>query len=295
MKRCIILTITLLFSESYLLSMQQDTINHELSIFIESNNRPMYLCALLESLSLNGKNHGSIQVLYRANSLEMHNAYQHIKANFNDVVFTLVRDIDSFKGILSEKLSQTSASYVALAEDIALLYKPVDFKHCIEWLEHMNAMVFCLGLGKNICYNRFLPHDQIQPQFVFLDEDVYAWDLQKGEHDWRYCVGTDLSICHKDRLLATVQSTSFNTMQALSAFCAQYFVSAHDSVGLCAEVSSVLRVQFIGNRVGSDDLCTLFNYGFKVDIAQFFDVTVNQLYYVTHPVLKPRVVSQYAA
>ena len=262
-------------------------------VLIESHSRPMQLCALLESLQKNGKNVGSIRVFYDVDCADTERAYQQLCFSFVDVEFVRIYNSNAFKDELLKVVLCMPDAYIVFADDELVMHRPIDFEHCIEWLEHTRASAFYLGLGANIKHNNLLSREQCQPPLIFLDEDVYAWEFKRGEYDWRRFISTDFALYRKVDILSALADVPFSSLNSLQSQLAHHFVDI-DAVGLCLEHSAVLRPQFVGNRVGQDDLCELFNYGFKVDIEQFNAIETDRLKCSLKPLLKPRVEKKYA-
>ena len=262
-------------------------------VLIESHSRPMQLYALLESLQKKSKHVGSIRVFYDSDYAETERAYQQLRFSFADVEFVRIHTGTSFKDELLKVVLCMHDVYIAFADDELVMRRPIDFEECIKWLEHTQASAFYLGLGVNIKYNDVLSREQSQPPLMLLDENVYAWELKRGEYDWRRFISVDLALYRKADILSALDDASFTNLNNLQLQLAHHFVDI-DAVGLCLEHSAVLRPQLVGNRVGQDDLCELFNYGFKIDIEQLNAIETDRLRYSLKPLLKPRVEKKYA-
>jgi len=262
--------------------------NFHVSILIESHSRPMQLYAFLESLQKNGKNTGFIRVLYTVNNADIERAYRRLHYSFIDVDFIQLDNKNSFKDEMRKAILCMSDTYIAFADDELVINRSVDFGYCAEWLEHARASAFYLGLDVNIKHNDLLNCEQSQPSLIFLDEDVYAWELKNSEYAWRKFISTECAIYRKTDMLPALSDASFTNLNDFQLQLAHHFVSA-DTIGLCLEHSAVLRPQFVGNRVGQDDLCELFNYGFKIDIEQFNTIVSDRLKCSLKPLLKARV------
>ena len=138
-----------------------------------------------------------------------------------------------------------------------------------------------------------MSREQGQPPLIFLDEDVYAWELKNGEYDWRRFISTEFAIYRKGDILTALADVPFTDFTTLQLILGHHFINV-DTIGLCLEHSAVLRPQFVGNHAGQDDLCELFNYGFKVDIEQFNMIKTDRLKCSLKPFLKPLVEKKYA-
>jgi len=267
--------------------------NTGVSIVVESHSRPIQLYALLDSLQENGKNIASIRVLYEVESPEVEVAYQQLYQQFTEVEFTRIMGGHHFKSAVLEELQSSPASYIAFTSDELVLHKPLDFKECIDWLEYTQARAYYPALGKNICFTESLEREQAQPPFIFLDSDMYAWQFKNGEHDWRCFMCTHLALYRKSDIRAAVSDVYFNSFAQLSSLLAHHYIEA-DAVGLCSAVSTVMQPVYTGQRVSPDDLCELFNYGFKIDVGALGAITARSLKCQVRPLLKPRAEKSYA-
>ncbi|HEX2583136.1 MAG TPA: glycosyltransferase, partial [Chlamydiales bacterium] len=106
----------------------------EADVIVFSNDRPLQLFAVLESLQRYATGVRRISVVYRASD-KYASAYSQMKETFPDISFALE----------GERLNKSLAEYVLLAKDELVLKEAVDLKACIEAMEKTHADHFFLG------------------------------------------------------------------------------------------------------------------------------------------------------
>lgn len=93
--------------------------NQNMDVLIFSSDKPLQLYACLESLEKYSQNYQGITVVYATSNEEYASAYEKIKAHFQSVRF-----LGSYEEFTS------SAEYIALVDQEAVVKEPVTFKNC---------------------------------------------------------------------------------------------------------------------------------------------------------------------
>ncbi len=107
----------------------------EADIVVFSNDRPLQLFAVLESIQRYAIGFRRIAVLYRASD-KYASAYSQMKEIFPDISFAME----------GERWNESLAEYVLLAKDELVLKETVDLKVCMEAMEKTHADDFFLGV-----------------------------------------------------------------------------------------------------------------------------------------------------
>lgn len=156
-----------------------------ISLCVFSKNRPMQLCAFLESLKSNTTNITDVRVLYLATNQDFEYGYSILQKDYPDVKFIPeTRITDQVLELVS-----SFHEYFLWATDDSLFIKPCDIsKDKLDWIfKDKKALALNLRMGLNIRWQNHWHSDTSDPINV-LDKykDIVLWDAEQ------YNVNTDV-------------------------------------------------------------------------------------------------------
>ncbi len=273
--------------------------NRKTNLIIFSYKRPMQLYALLESLQEYVTGLNQIMVLYRADDERYEQAYNSVRADFENILFVQQSKYNphsDFKPLCMDLLNSYESDYIMFATDDNLVKDYVSITDCIqaleqtkiyfnpqeksiEGLEQIHAYGFYLRLGKNLHHCYPMNSQQAIPFLTTLNKSIFAWQIIESEgsltYDWSYPNTVDMTIYPKQQIINTLQTIEFTNPNTLEGNWARLANHNSSKIGLCFERSKIVnipmnRVQDVSpiNRNMDQDpqeLLELFEQGFKID------------------------------
>jgi hypothetical protein len=254
-------------------------------LVIFSYNRPMQLYALLESTQKQLQGLENIYVLLRSDE-EFQEGYREVKRAFPHVQFAVQPEKSPkthFKPLLLDLLfgkAGKETNYILFAVDDIILTEEIDLKKDMATLSRTNAYALYYRCGKNIhsCYMTKRERHSIPP-LVDIGEDLYAWQFEQGEEDWRYPHSLDFALFRKSDLKKDFEEIPFTYPTDLEGIWATR--APLQRVGLCHGHSKMINIPM--NVVSGLDavneksfsvkeLNQLFANGFKIDIQPLIGI-----------------------
>lgn len=242
-----------------------------------SFDRPLQLYALLESIEKNASHYNAVHVIYRTTSQEYEQGYQKVFQRFpcvHPISESKTAGCDFRALFLQTVFDPTSPSdYVVFAVDDIVLTRPVDLKETVESLKQTKAYGFYLSNGQNLSYCYMKDQKQPLPKHVTLDREVFAWQFEHGEADWRYPNTLDMGLYKKSDIEKDLKKLTFHNPPTLESAWAQkskrkrvgLFYMSSKSVNIPLNIVSP-SVNRHNHSLPPSDLLKLFDQGLKLDI-----------------------------
>jgi len=238
--------------------------NEQVDCVILSRDNPLGLLLLLRSIGHYCSSFKNIYVFYESNDEENEIAYGRCAELFSSVLFSSINLIN-FKKELLAVISDKSASHVVFASDEMMFTQPVDLNVCVSWLQQTHAHGFFLSLGKNIKQSDIFECKQKQPDFVELDDTIFAWQPMSAEGDWRCYNNCALTLYKKSMLRDQFKNMNFDSIKTFLKRWEYVFVDSA-SVGLCFDKSVVVRLRLQKNK---SMRLALFDHLMRKDFGSF--------------------------
>jgi glycosyltransferase involved in cell wall biosynthesis len=279
----------------------------KIDIVIFSNNRPMQLYALLESINKYVKNFNKISVIYKTNNNKFLSAYSDVKRNFTKVQFLKQNNkfVSDFKTITSKAIlsNKNDAKYIVFAVDDVIIKDYIDLSKCIEAIKQTNGYFFSMRLGKNINYYFREKKLREMPHNIKIAPNIICWHLNSAQGDWKYFGNFDMTIYSKEVIKEIFDNFEFDTPHQLVTIWNQFAQDYPDKkkkIGLsfsnskCINIpcSMMQRQSSSTTLFTSEDLLRKYNNGFKIDIDTFFQIKNNSVYMDEKPIFVERNIDQ---
>lgn len=268
--------------------------NPKLNIIILSKDRPMQLCALMESMDNSfsfikdsQRNNISISVLYKATSSDFQKGYSILKKDTGKSFFNQDDSNLSFKEQVLN-LFRDDCEYTMFLVDDILFKNSFNFEILKELEKNKRVICVSLRLAKHItfCYptgqNTKVPEGITNDQFV-----TFKW--KDAEGDWGYPMSADGHIFKTSFIKKVIDMIDFknpNQMESKMAELANrgYFLAFPEMI--CMKDNSVLfnipanRVQEEfknrhGNLYTPEALNELFLKGQKIIYSKYWEMENN--------------------
>lgn len=276
-----ILFLFLLFQQVY----SQDSLRHKADIVIFSYDRPLQLYALLESLELYTQDINSVSLIYRTSQQRYEDAFQLVAAQFPNLKLYHQQSTADFKSLTLQAIEDGSSDYIVFAVDDNIVKDAIELDECIKWLEETKAYGFYLKLGSHLdyCYTENTP--QQVPPMVQVHKDIYAWEFERGEKDWKYPNTVDMTLYRKKDIMDRFKELEYSNPNLLEGRWATWWVQhgAPSHFGLFYESSKILNIPLnkvqtvnIFNRdmdlYTPQELLEKFEAGLKIDIQPLYQM-----------------------
>lgn len=246
-------------------------------IVIFSNDRPLQLLALIESVQQKASGYETILIAYDYSSDAMKSAYEELKLNFPHLHWIEINGKSS-KGILMDLLTdpQSKSPFVFFAKDELIMQQSLDLIHAAKTLAETDTFGVFLMLGKNILHAG--AQTQGIPPFIPINEhekheNMFAWQFSFGNLHWRIPSPLDGSLYKKTKLLPILSQLQCETFDELEeAFKKQL---PQQEIGLFYEEAKCFKNKFIYPNfrpVPSIALLELFKSGLKINIHSFASI-----------------------
>lgn len=270
------------------------TVKKGADILLFSFDRPLQLYACLESIEHFLTGFEAVTVIYRASGQRYLEGYEEVKGRFAFAEFiqqSNERPKKDFKPLVLKALFNAPSEFILFGVDDMIVKDFADLTFCIEMMEKTKAYGFYLRFGKHIsfCYQNKLP--QNLPKSLPLAENVYAWDLDEGEHDWNFPNSIDMTLFRKKDLKEAFEKMKFKTPNSLEFIWASEYRPKR-ALGLYFERSKAVNlplnvVSHTGNPhmdyKTTEELLTHFEEGLKIDIAPLYQVENSSPHFAYEP------------
>lgn len=267
---------------------------YTIDAIIFSYDRPMQLCAYLESAKKYIQGAVATYVIYRASSPVFDDAYVTLKKAFPEVNFfkqVCNEHKNNFRELVLDLSFKRSVSgYIMYAVDDIIVTDFINVQECVRALEETNAYGFYLRLGKNIteCYSEQKSKKRkkanIQPKFYETASNFLVWKFATGKYDWAYPHSVDMTIFRKADIKSHIELLSFSSPNQLESQWAP--IADHGKVGVCYQRSKMVNIpmnivqnDFSANKnMGSFSakaLCEMFVRGMRINIDPLYCIANN--------------------
>ena len=268
----------------------------KLNIIIFSRDRPMQLCALLDSMEHSfgfTENDLNVSVLYKATSMDFQKGYSLLK---NDIIFRHGRNfLDQDDSNLSFKdqvlkLFKDDCQYTMFLVDDILFKNEFKFELLEQLQNNKRAICASLRLAKHITHCYPTNKDVKVPlEVTSSNKETVSFKWKDEEGDWGYPMSADGHIFRTSFLKKVIDMIPFNNPNQMESQMAElvnrgYFNGFPEMI--CMRENSVLfnipanRVQEeFKNRHGhlysSETLNELFLKGQKIIFSKYWEIENN--------------------
>lgn len=254
------------------LSSQGNFVQEKADIVLFSNDNPVQLYALLESIKRHVIGHDEIIVYYASSSQPIELGYLEVQVAFPKATF--VRYTESLKTeLLNRAFSPTfsSSPYIILAQDGVIVSDLIHLGRSIQSLESSKAYGIYFDLHSDLSYSAELGRYQPLPPSTQVDGISYsqplrAWQLSKGRDDWNNRGSLQFALFRKADLAPQISELTFSTPQELLY---SWNLGTHSEIGLfLAEPKAISLEQ--GEQLQEE--LEKFLGGLKLDLAPLFQL-----------------------
>ncbi|HSW72623.1 MAG TPA: hypothetical protein VLG44_04370, partial [Chlamydiales bacterium] len=235
-KSCLQKHFSSLVSYGSLIESQPKEEGNRADIIIFSQNHPMYLYALLESLQKRVDGFFQVTVFYKRTP-DFEKGYEIIKEEFLGAQFLPIDD--SFQNLLFYTIDEHDSDFVLFASDELILQDYLDLNQCMDEMKEAHAYGFYLSLN-----------DQKIPTGIPLKGDIKAWSFEYAKQNPH---NLEMTLFQREEIRRTLGSEHFedpeSMVQALNVHLPKnmlglYYLSSKTSK-IHAEISSVEMLQKI--------------------------------------------------
>lgn len=179
-----------------------------INAIIFSNNNPIKLNLLLNSIRKNAKDVFELKVLYNFNELEFEEGYKKIIETNKEIKW--IKQDFNFKENIISLMESTKNEYTCFFTDNDIIYKKVTEKDLILNLkEDKNSFCFSMRLGLNtIKCNSMNTNNVIKPHHI--DEDFICWNWQLHYLDFGYPLSLNGHIFRTKEISKLSKKVQFN-------------------------------------------------------------------------------------
>lgn len=251
-------------------------------VVIFSNDRPLQLYALLESIEMHMQGVGQTAVIYRASDNEYREAYRQVTQKFDGVKFLEqgLKPREDFKPLTMQATFKSPSEYVIFALDDSVLRDTVDLAVCIDALQKTNAYAFSLRLGENIDFCANKNQAQRVPELTVIQDDILSWRFAGAESDWGYPHTIEMTLFSKKEIEAAFRSMDYDSPLSLEIGWARKAAPIMNRLGLCFRDAKMVNVslQVQGDAhaknkdLGNASLLKIFQLGNKLDISRLWQL-----------------------
>ncbi|MCL4361740.1 hypothetical protein M1446_05295 [Candidatus Dependentiae bacterium] len=254
------------------------------SLIVFSYNRPLQLYSFLESVKCYVNCLDSICVIYRADP-DYKSAYKQVANVFPSVEFNRQKNPKAdFKYLTVKAFDKAPSNYILFAVDDIIVKDFINIADCVEALKKTNAYGFFFRLGKSVNFCYMTNNFQGIPNLSLLDNDMFIWKFNSGMYDWNYPNNLDMTLYLKNKIRNMIYTLHYNSPNTLEG---QWACRADlNQFGLCYGDSKIINLPMNitqndcpGNRNNNsfttNELLSLFQNGFKLDIRPFFKLQNN--------------------
>jgi len=242
-------------------------------LLIFSNDRPMQLFALLESVERHVLGIHQITVFYESSSGPSETGYLEVQLQFPKVQF--LKKEEDFKAQLMNTgfaPSYSGSPYVLLATDRVIISDLIHLDEAIESLETTHAYGVYFDLHKELNYSsqlkRYQPIPITTPLTGINTASVEAWQISWARDDWSNPGSLHFALYRKGDLAPLLAGLDFEDPEEMSR---EWNLSHQgDVVGLFYDQPKSICLRSPKNP--ATDL-EKFLGGLKLDLSSFFQLT----------------------
>lgn len=243
-------------------------------LLIFSQDRPLELFALLESIERYVKGLEKITVLYTTTHPEYDPAYLEIKIRFPHVQFVKENGPKSFKPLCSKILFESSlekSPFILFATDRMVFKDQINISEGIKLLDRSGAYGLYLSYHPELEYCISLQRHQRVPPATPLaglssGETPFAWQFSSGQDDWNNPCNFNFTLYRKKDLQDPFTKLSYDSPHTLLE--KWNLSSPLDRIGLF--YGEAKAIQLSEHRKNSLEI---FESGLKIDLGPLFRTT----------------------
>ncbi|NGX59513.1 MAG: Poly-beta-1,6-N-acetyl-D-glucosamine synthase [Chlamydiae bacterium] len=246
---------------------------HSADLVVFSENNPMQLFALLESVDQNVTGLGNTTVFYHAKNSELESHYLEIKLEFPKVQFLKIED--NFKILLNTIAFDSPLSeskYILFAKDSLIVKDQLDLTKAISSLEISQAYSLHFSHHQNLTFSkeldRHLPLPPATPlRGIASGEVPFAWQFSAGTDDWNTPRHFSFALYRKEDIQKSLENLDFASPSSL-----EYQWTEHipqEEIGLFyadAKCAFLEPAPHLSKRALSEK----FEEGLKIDLNPLF-------------------------
>lgn len=256
---------------------------NEIRVFIFSKDRPIQLCALLESFHKHNSDNVPITVIYTASSKRESVAYLEIAKKWSTVNFT---QETLFRETLIHQVSNAKEQRIVFLVDDIIFTNSFSFSSFEEF--DLSEFIPSLRHGKNITYSYVRDKDIIQPNFSTKGVCL-IWSWIKRNSYWSYPLSVDGHLYYRDEIKFMLEQANFKAPNSLENAMQLFADLYRKRKGVCFEKSVMVNVPWNIVQVEQDNLVgdissTLlleeWENGNKINISSFENIANNSCHQI---------------
>ena len=238
-------------------------------LLIFSQDSPLALYALLESVERYVSGLARISVLYQASNEQYEKKYQELKSSFVNVHWIGEASVKKdFKSLLLTALADSPAKYILFAVDNLVVKDFVDLTACMHLMQRTDAYGFYLALGANIT------------QSALADQAPFFLPaLSIGQKAWSAPRPLDMALYRKADILQTLKRLKYTHFDQLASIWSRslpdrsvgLFFEKSKVVGLPLKTAQLAEASFV-NFMTAEEMLTKWDEGLKMDIDPLFQI-----------------------
>lgn len=251
-------------------------------LVVFSYDRPLQLCAFLDSVKKYMVGLGEIHVIYRVSADEYDVEYREVMNYHPDVIFHKQGEQpqEDFKKLTLDALFNSPNDYILMAVDDIVVKDYVDVSHDIELLKRYGAYGFYYRLGVHLTFCHPQNKEQPLPPLEVDPQGILRWRFSQGEGDWGYPNNMDMTLYAKQDIMNDILSIPLTT-PSFEFHWDLLSDKIKDRYGLCYQRSKIVniplnRVQEVVQNphmdISKEYLLEKFRAGYKIDIRPFHQV-----------------------
>ena len=185
----------------------------DLVIISEDNHE--HLDEMLVSVYSHVKSLENIYILCKSFKNTQEQKYlKNIQETFPDINI-LEYAPQNFKETLEHIILSCPNNHIILANNNIIVKNTLELNTCIKHLEHTYAHGFYFSLGKNITHNHVLTKKQPIPVHTQLYDNIYVWQFQYGQQDWRKPNNLLMTLYRKKDIFNAITNLNYNSIDTL--------------------------------------------------------------------------------
>lgn len=240
-------------------------------LIIFSENHPMQLFSLLESIHNHVVGLKKITVLYQTSSPEIESLYLELKMSFVNVHFLKMdKDLSMMISTAIFDSPVTTSKYILFAQDTMIATDFIDLSKAIYALELSKAygmfLTYHQGLEYSASLTRHQPTPPTTPLLGLAGEDIpFAWQFSAGMDDWNTPHPFSFALYRKADLKKIFNQSGIDTLDSLIQIWSQHLPS--HGIGLCYTTPKSVYLR-PSSAVSEQDLIEMFEEGLKIDLTR---------------------------
>lgn len=260
-------------------------------LLIFSEDRPMQLYALLESIQSFVFGLRKTIVVYETSSSEMESQYLDLKMNFPNIqFFKMEENGKSLIQSIAFNSPSSPSKHIILAQDTLLVTDIIDFTKAIHALDLSRAYALFPTHHGGLEFSAELMRHQPLPPAIPLrglanGEPPFAWQFSEGIDDWNSPNPFSFALFRKEDLKKTFKNLTFDSLENIIQTWSLQI--PENGIGLYYPKAKCIYLN-ISPTISKQDLMEKFDEGLKIDLTKMSQVKSPSQEITSHLTFIPR-------